>query len=140
MPVLQNDHLRAENCQSRGRAHPTPGLSWSGFLWNGDPTWLNGRAPILFPIVGKVGNDKIVVDGKGYQHGFARTSEFTVTRADETEFCPGPRSGLRNPRAVPVRLHPGHPTRMGGRSLLTEATVWNVDYRPMPIDRPCEIG
>ena len=60
------------------------------FLWSGDPIWWSGRAPILFPIVGKVRDDKILVDGKEYpmrQHGFARTSEFAVTHLEATECC-----------------------------------------------------
>ena len=40
----------------------------------------NRHAPILFPIVGRLKNDKTIIDGKTYhmgQHGFARDMEFT---------------------------------------------------------------
>ncbi len=51
------------------------------YLWNGDPAWWNGRAPILFPIVGTLNGDTLRVDGRDYRmakHGFARRSIFAV--------------------------------------------------------------
>ena len=45
------------------------------YLWQGDPVYWGRRAPVLFPIVGKVNGNKYKVDGKTYelpQHGFAR--------------------------------------------------------------------
>lgn len=50
-------------------------------LWDGDPAFWSGRAPILFPIVGRAANDVIRVDGIAYslpQHGFARRRDFTL--------------------------------------------------------------
>ena len=50
-------------------------------LWDGDPAFWNGRAPILFPIVGAVAGGVIRVDGTDYElprHGFARRRTFTV--------------------------------------------------------------
>ena len=49
------------------------------FLWQGDPAYWGRRAPILFPIVGKVAGDLLRVDGQSYpmkQHGFARDADF----------------------------------------------------------------
>ncbi len=54
------------------------GAEW---LWQGDAAWWKGRAPVLFPIVGRVANGVITVGGKPYPitiHGFARGSEFAV--------------------------------------------------------------
>ena len=44
-------------------------------LWDGDPAFWNGRAPILFPIVGALRNDRYRHEGREYalpRHGFAR--------------------------------------------------------------------
>jgi galactose mutarotase-like enzyme len=62
------------------------------YLWNGDPAWWTGRAPILFPIVGSLKNGAYTHAGGRYElpgHGFARTSTFTVTRtaADSAAFA-----------------------------------------------------
>ena len=46
-----------------------------------------GRAPILFPIVGRLNGDVLRVDGREYpmkQHGFARHATFAVVEAGES--------------------------------------------------------
>jgi len=56
-------------------------------IWNGDPEFWNGHAPILFPICGRLKDGKYIFDGKEYEmgmHGFARTSEFLVESATDT--------------------------------------------------------
>lgn len=56
-------------------------------LWDGDPTWWTGRAPVLFPIVGAVAGDVIRVGGKTYplpRHGFARRREWALVEQGET--------------------------------------------------------
>jgi galactose mutarotase-like enzyme len=53
-------------------------------LWNGDPTVWNGRAPVLFPIVGELAGGKYRVAGETYhlsRHGFARGKVFEVIAA-----------------------------------------------------------
>lgn len=50
-------------------------------LWHGDPAFWAGRAPLLFPIVGRLPQDTLVHDGRAYpmkQHGFARRSRFDL--------------------------------------------------------------
>jgi galactose mutarotase-like enzyme len=56
-------------------------------LWQGGPAWPR-RAPILFPIIGKMPNDSLVHDGQTYeisQHGFARDAHFDVEEVSATE-------------------------------------------------------
>jgi galactose mutarotase-like enzyme len=51
------------------------------FLWQGDPKYWARRAPILFPIVGALPNNRYTLNGKTYemtQHGFARDSNFEL--------------------------------------------------------------
>lgn len=51
------------------------------YLWEGDSSYWNRQAPVLFPIVGGLKDKKYVVDGVEYelpQHGFARDSEFKI--------------------------------------------------------------
>ncbi len=55
------------------------------FLWDGDPAFWKGRAPLLFPIVGKVPDDLLLIDGKitpMRQHGLARISTFDLVASD----------------------------------------------------------
>ena len=49
------------------------------YLWQGDPTFWDRRAPVLFPIVGRVWQNILHIDGREYgltQHGFARDMLF----------------------------------------------------------------
>jgi galactose mutarotase-like enzyme len=57
-------------------------------LWSGDPQWWAYVAPILFPIVGKPPGGYLEHQGQKLelkQHGFARTSTFTVK--ERTSSC-----------------------------------------------------
>jgi galactose mutarotase-like enzyme len=50
-------------------------------LWHGDPAFWSGRAPVLFPIVGRAVDDIIATgDHQAHmpQHGFARRCDFTL--------------------------------------------------------------
>lgn len=54
-------------------------------LWQGDKAWWGRRAPVLFPIVGRVWQNTYRVDGVEYhlsQHGIARDMDFTLTACE----------------------------------------------------------
>ena len=56
-------------------------------MWNADPQFWQGHAPILFPICGQLKDNKYTFCGKEYEmdmHGFASKSEFTVESATDT--------------------------------------------------------
>lgn len=60
-------------------------------LWDGDPKFWTGRAPILFPVIGCVAGGVIRVDGRAYpmpKHGFARGRDFALVEqaADAVTF------------------------------------------------------
>jgi len=51
------------------------------YLWQGDPAWWTGRAPILFPIVCSMKDSSYTYNGNTYtmpKHGFVRHAKFTV--------------------------------------------------------------
>ena len=55
-------------------------------LWQGDPAFWTGRAPILFPVAGGFREDCYELDGVRYpmpKHGFARRSEWQVEEAEQ---------------------------------------------------------
>jgi galactose mutarotase-like enzyme len=58
------------------------------FLWNGDPAWWGGSAPVLFPVIGGLRGGQYSFQGDTYSlgsHGFARRSEFrTLEQSDES--------------------------------------------------------
>ena len=56
------------------------------FMWQGNPDIWGGQAPILFPIVGRLIDDKYTLDGTEYEmakHGFARKMGWTFLCSDD---------------------------------------------------------
>ena len=56
-------------------------------LWQGDPAWWSGQAPLLFPVAGSFKDDEYILNNKTYhmpKHGFAKYRVFDVEAQDET--------------------------------------------------------
>ena len=56
------------------------------YLWQGDAKFWGRRSPVLFPIVGRVWNNKYRHAGNTYeigQHGFARDTDFKLTYKED---------------------------------------------------------
>lgn len=85
--TIQNEHLRI-SVQDFGAVLCSVQSVKSGheFLWQGDPDVWNGQSPVLFPIIGKLLDDKCRIGGKKYEiirHGLARHRDFTCIEATE---------------------------------------------------------
>lgn len=104
-------------------------------LWDGDPRFWTGRAPILFPVIGCTNGSHIRVDGRDFpigKHGFARRSRFAVAE--------------QSAEAVTFRLEASDETRAHypfdfgldirfaaeGGVLAVEATLQNPAAEPLP--------
>jgi galactose mutarotase-like enzyme len=64
--------------------------SGRNLLWDGDPAFWTGRAPLLFPIVGALRGGSYRLAGRNYslpQHGFARRRRFDLLACDEGWAC-----------------------------------------------------
>ena len=58
------------------------------YVWQGDPAFWRGQAPLLFPICGRFFEQTYTYRGKSYHlgtHGFVRSSKFTLASANDTE-------------------------------------------------------
>lgn len=58
------------------------------FLWQGNPDVWNGQSPILFPIIGRLLDDKYSLNGQEYsliRHGVARHYEFDLFSQKDDE-------------------------------------------------------
>lgn len=56
-------------------------------MWQGDPTYWKGKNPTLFPMVGKVFDGNIKINGNVYHmgnHGFTRNADFKCIEHDES--------------------------------------------------------
>ncbi|MEO5806341.1 aldose 1-epimerase family protein [Devosia sp.] len=108
------------------------GASW---LWHGDAAFWGGRAPVLFPIVGKAPNDQLGIDGQQYgmgQHGFARRSVFALETAG-TDSCQFVLEADDTTRAVyPFEFRLSLEYRLVGAGVMVTSTVSNTGAVPMP--------
>lgn len=78
------------------------------FIWNANPTVWNRHAPVLFPIVGKLKNNKISINGNLYemtQHGFARDSNFELINKTEKSLTFLLKSNLETLEKYPFEFH-----------------------------------
>jgi galactose mutarotase-like enzyme len=104
-------------------------------LWNGDPAFWNGRAPILFPIVGALNDGHYRWRGQRHalpRHGFARGKRFEVVRHDEREALLRLVADAETLQVYPFRFELDMAFRCEGKALLIEAIVRNVGHEPMP--------
>lgn len=103
-------------------------------LWQAGPEWPR-HAPVLFPVIGRVEDDQVVVDGRTHpmgKHGFARDLAFTV------ESCTRTRAELRLESSAATRRHYPFAFELavaydvGGAGLQVTFTVRNTGTRAMP--------
>lgn len=81
---IASDLLSARINPLGAELHALQDAQGRDLLWDGDPAFWTGRAPVLFPIVGALNGDQYRWRGRDYslaKHGFARRSAFTVIEA-----------------------------------------------------------
>ena len=86
MIVLKSDQLCVEFQTLGGALSSIKDKDDVEYLWQGDPTYWSGQAPVLFPICGSVRNDSVLYDKEdGSQkevkiprHGLVRKKDFTL--------------------------------------------------------------
>ena len=82
MVTLSNGKLTVE-ISEKGAEMKRITLDGKERLWNGDPAYWTGTAPVLFPVCGGLPDDKFTYGGKEYtlkKHGFARHMMFEVEK------------------------------------------------------------
>ncbi|UQS86579.1 aldose 1-epimerase family protein [Nicoliella spurrieriana] len=80
--TLLNDDLTIKVNSKGAELNSVKGANGIEYLWQAEPNFWCRHAPILFPIVGRLKNDKYEYEGKQYsmgQHGFARDMEFKLS-------------------------------------------------------------
>lgn len=76
--ILKNELLEVST-KTEGAELTSIKLNGHEYLWSGDKKYWGRQSPILFPIVGRLKNDKTIIEGKEFsmgRHGFARNMEF----------------------------------------------------------------
>lgn len=103
-------------------------------MTDADPRFWTGRAPLLFPVVGKPAGETIRVDGQPYamkQHGFARRRDFTLVEAagDRAVFALSDDAETRAVYPFAFRLEVAF--RVMGTTLSVDVTIANPADAPL---------
>lgn len=104
-------------------------------MTNADPAFWTGHAPILFPIIGAVQDDRYHVDGDVFhmgKHGFARRWKFTKVAHSDTSvrFELVDDAETRKVYPFAFMLHVEH--SLDGATLHSVVTVTNTGDRDLP--------
>ncbi len=122
-------------------------------LWNGEPAFWTGRAPILFPIVGALAGGSYRVGQRAYQlprHGFARGNGFETLQSSASSARFGLKANANTRQVYPfefeleVRFEVAGPTltvtslvRNAGATPLWASLGYHPGFRwPLPYGRP----
>lgn len=132
---IASDRLTAEISPLGAELQSLRDTSRRDYLWDGDPAWWTGRAPILFPIVGTLADDTLRVDGVAYRmekHGFARRSTFAVIEDgyDYATFRLEASAATRASYPFDFTLNIGF--ELAGATLTITATLANPGTAPLP--------
>lgn len=89
MVILENEYLKVEIATMGAEIQRIFNKEEEvDYLWNGNAEFWNGRAPVLFPIVGRLNDNQYTHDGKTFemnQHGFARKEDWTAEETTATK-------------------------------------------------------
>ena len=86
--ILRNENVSVTLKSLGGELTSIKDASGTEYLWQGNPDFWSGQAPVLFPIVGCLRNGTATIgDSKTCsfgRHGLARKLEFTLVSSSET--------------------------------------------------------
>ncbi len=105
------------------------------YLHDGASFW-SSRAPLLFPIVGALKDNRHIVDGTAYElpkHGFARRSTFLVIEAEAERAVFRLEDSAASRAQYPFSFRLDVAFTLAGAVLTMTATVTNRDSQPIPV-------
>jgi len=108
------------------------GREW---LWNGDPDWWTGRAPLLFPVVGKSPGGEVTIAGRPYPmqpHGFARRTVFEIVAEHQDRATLMLKPSAETRRSFPFEFFLSVTYALDRAVLVATVEVGNLDATDMP--------
>lgn len=124
------------------RVHPLGAELWSlrdaqgrEFMTDADPAFWTGHAPLLFPIVGALAEDRYRIDGDTFtlpRHGFARRMPFELAARDDDRVTFRLTDSAATCAIYPFAFVLEMAFVVDGATLRMTATVSNPGARPLP--------
>jgi galactose mutarotase-like enzyme len=132
---LSNDRLTIGIAPFGAELQSVTDAKGRDWLWNGDPAIWAGRSPLLFPVIGKHPDGKVLIDGVRYpikSHGVARTSLFELIAQDDTSCTLRLTDNDETRQAYPFAFALDMTYRLDGASLALTARIANTSDTAMP--------
>ena len=105
------------------------------FLWQGDPNYWSGQAPVLFPVVGELKNGQYTHAGKPYslpRHGFARRNDqYSTAQISKTEVAFTLRHSAATLKVYPFKFEFITNYKLVDNQIIITHTVINKDQSTM---------
>lgn len=133
--AVASDHLTAAINPFGAELSSLTDAAGRELMTDADPAFWTGRAPILFPVVGKPADEVIRVDGREYpmkQHGFARRSTFEIVAAEAHRAVFALTDSAETRAIYPFAFRLEIAFTLDGGTLRIDATVANPAATPLP--------
>lgn len=135
--ALRNDQLSVEFASLGGALSSIKDGEGVEYLWQGDPAYWSGQAPVLFPICGSLRDDRASLAGAGGtasmpRHGLVRKKEFACDffKDDSIQFSIKSDEAMFQQFPFRFTLKIGYYLR--GKAIDVRYTVINEDEKAMP--------
>ncbi len=135
MIKLGNDWLTIAIAELGAELQSVTDARGRDWLWNGDASIWAGRSPLLFPVIGKHPDGKVLIDGQRYpikSHGVARTSLFAPIVQDGTSCTLRLTDTDETRQAYPFAFALDMTYRLDGAALTMTARISNTGDKAMP--------
>lgn len=136
MITLTNAALRITVAELGAELQSVTDAKGQHWLWNGDPAIWAGRSPLLFPVIGKHPDGKVLISGQRYpikSHGVARTSLFTLIAQDDASCTLRLSDNDETRQAYPFAFVLDMTYRLIGSALTLTARISNTGDAEMPL-------
>jgi len=104
-------------------------------LWVGDPQYWREHAPVLFPIVGALRDNRTQIGGEWYsmnRHGFAKASQFTLVEEGKDRLAYCLTADAETEKRYPFQFALTVAYTLTENGYETAFTVENTGDKPMP--------
>jgi galactose mutarotase-like enzyme len=133
--IIANEHLTAAINPLGAELSSLKDGDGRELMTDADPRFWTGRAPLLFPVVGKPAGETIRVDGRKFpmkQHGFARRMRFTPIEQGNTRAIFRLEASAETRKHYPFEFTLDVSFRLDDATLCIEVTVQNPGDAPLP--------
>ncbi len=133
--TIENQYLTAQIDDMGAQLHSVKSKdNGIEYIWQGNPDIWYGQAPVLFPVIGQLHNDKFLYNGAEYplaKHGFARKTLFQAADIEGARAVFLLKSSETTKAMFPFDFELEVCFELVGRAIKVTHTVSNTDSKTM---------